>query len=759
MKAILRSINNFGCKLKQINNLKYNISPKIRSNKFKSISCNGNIVIEDALNKHLKDYKIYGNTKQQLLPDVYTQVDFIESSGTQYIDTGLKSTPNTKFDFEFTSSKEVGADYEQILGSQFGATKDRIYILIGGSNNIQLQFPHDSNNHLYMNNNGTFTSSSSSTSLLLIEQNKKNRIIFDIPNRSLTVNEYTSVSTGTYDLTSSDYNILLFNRNDTIVPTVRLAKGKLYNFKWYESNVLVRDFIPCYRNSDNEVGLYDLVNNVFYTNQGTGVFTYGSIAPTPDAPIEMVSCGDRTKNLFDKEYYNYITAYLSASNIITNSEGATIFYIKCEPNTTYTVSKTKLFTNDRFCLFDTANIPQINDSALSYVGTRSGENISTSLTITTSNNANYLCVFVQASPSRPNTTRNNLAETIQIEKNSTATSYEPYGYKIPVNVRSENLLKPLLKENGDRGIIATYNQQDDKITFSGTASTTFSNIGETIILDEKLPIGTYYLITPNTHSNFRIGVHLIYTDDTYSNFVIYENAKYNSITTSKEIKSYYLYLSSLTKNTIYNEEFKIMLAKSDNVIPYQPHYNKTINIYLDEPLRKIDEYSDYIDFINGKIVRQLGEVVLDGDEEYTKRNNGDGSTTISFNHLSTINAIKNTNINCTHFIRQQVSTDGIEGIWYDNSNNRFYFEISRNRLSSLDAVGFKTWLQSNNVTVDYVLKTPTKEDIELPNIKLIEGKNIITIGTEVQGVFEAEYYSKEIIDISDYKYNLRKVED
>lgn len=55
--------------------------------------------------------------------------------------------------------------------------------------------------------------------------------------------------------------------------------------------------------------------------------------------------------------------------------------------------------------------------------------------------------------------------------------------------------------------------------------------------------------------------------------------------------------------------------------------------------------------------------------------------------------------------------------------------------------------------------THTEEDIELPNINLIEGKNIISIGTEVQGVFETEYYSKEIIDISNYKYNLRKVED
>lgn len=83
-----------------------------------------------------------------------------------------------------------------------------------------------------------------------------------------------------------------------------------------------------------------------------------------------------------------------------------------------------------------------------------------------------------------------------------------------------------------------------------------------------------------------------------------------------------------------------------------------------------------------------------------------------------------------------------------------------------DTQSFEFEITENNesVTVDSIYftvknDTHTEEDIELPNINLIEGKNIITIGTEVQGVFEVEYYSKEIIDISNYKYNLRKVED
>lgn len=43
----------------------------------------------------------------------------------------------------------------------------------------------------------------------------------------------------------------------------------------WDDNELVRDFIPCYRKSDGVIGLYDLVNDVFYTNLGTGQFTKG----------------------------------------------------------------------------------------------------------------------------------------------------------------------------------------------------------------------------------------------------------------------------------------------------------------------------------------------------------------------------------------------------------------------------------------------------------------------------------------------------
>lgn len=54
--------------------------------------------------------------------------------------------------------------------------------------------------------------------------------------------------------------------------------GKVYRI-YVSDNVdgssRTHDFVPCYRKSDNEPGLYDVVNNIFYTNEGTGSFGVG----------------------------------------------------------------------------------------------------------------------------------------------------------------------------------------------------------------------------------------------------------------------------------------------------------------------------------------------------------------------------------------------------------------------------------------------------------------------------------------------------
>ena len=54
-----------------------------------------------------------------------------------------------------------------------------------------------------------------------------------------------------------------------------IKNTRIYRCKIWQNGVLLRDLIPVQRKSDDEIGMLDLVNNVFYDNDGTGSFTCG----------------------------------------------------------------------------------------------------------------------------------------------------------------------------------------------------------------------------------------------------------------------------------------------------------------------------------------------------------------------------------------------------------------------------------------------------------------------------------------------------
>jgi hypothetical protein len=72
------------------------------------------------------------------------------------------------------------------------------------------------------------------------------------------------------DSDSPSGNVTLFSQER------QESTGKLYYCKLYDNDVLVRNLIPCYRKSDNAIGMYDTINKVFYTNSGSETFLKGN---------------------------------------------------------------------------------------------------------------------------------------------------------------------------------------------------------------------------------------------------------------------------------------------------------------------------------------------------------------------------------------------------------------------------------------------------------------------------------------------------
>lgn len=89
---------------------------------------------------------------------------------------------------------------------------------------------------------------------------------------------------------------------------------KIYDCKIYEGSKLVMDLVPAKRKIDNIVGMYDLVTETFYTNQGTGSFIAGDVVVT--VPEIQIQTDDDKEFLQSYELLEYLD-----SNITVHQTG------------------------------------------------------------------------------------------------------------------------------------------------------------------------------------------------------------------------------------------------------------------------------------------------------------------------------------------------------------------------------------------------------------------------------------------------------
>lgn len=155
-------------------------------------------------------------------------------------------------------------------------------------------------------------------------------------------------------------------------------------------------------------------------------------SPSSENPSEIRNAGDNT-NEFDKDNAPEIVGYHWDNSVITSSPTLFTTYIKCESNTTYTVSK---ISGQRFALGTTEKVPAIGVQTANLVQ----NNTATSLKITTSNTAKYLIVGYYNS-SADTLSKQEILDSIKIEKGSKATPYSPHNCgNVNITVCNKNFL-------------------------------------------------------------------------------------------------------------------------------------------------------------------------------------------------------------------------------------------------------------------------------------------------------------------------------
>nr|DAZ72428.1 MAG TPA: hypothetical protein [Caudoviricetes sp.] len=237
--------------------------------------------------------------------------------------------------------------------------------------------------------------------------------------------------------------------------------------------------------------------------------------------------------------------------------------------------------------------------------------------------------------------------------------------------------------------------------------------------------GTYILsfsdmVMKNNIKEF--GVQLFDNNTQLATLTLSNNKKSAIFTINNDanISRLYTYLDNSDNNDATITYKNIQLEKGTVATDYEPYEEKNINVDLkgNELCSNLDKTTNnelIVENSKAKINKKIKGFTFTGDEEFTKRNDGDGSTTITFN-LPIHEDIVELNTVSNMFSYEQSSTSGNEGMGVSIGNNKLvYIQIKRSRLSSLDVAGFKEFLKAK-----YNAGTPLKIQCELIEPEVID---------------------------------------
>ena len=186
-----------------------------------------------------------------LLPIEYQEVEYVKVANSgPYIDTGVKSSS--------TAYYEITAKYDDTPLDNYG-----IFGTMHGGAYVVNTYGGTS----YFQAGGDKWNLASDE--ILIKHNYKadnNGIFLD----------GTRVGGVNWSLARDNYNYHLFAFIYLDGTVYKTANARIYSCKIWTGGFVVRKLIPCYRKSDDVIGFYDICNDEFLINNGTGTFEKGA---------------------------------------------------------------------------------------------------------------------------------------------------------------------------------------------------------------------------------------------------------------------------------------------------------------------------------------------------------------------------------------------------------------------------------------------------------------------------------------------------
>ena len=656
------------------------------------LSGNGSLSLTAALANGLNYLKLFGGTEQRNLPSWYTQVEYLESDGTQYIDTGI-----------VLNSKATITTVGQFM-SDTTPNPITIWGFMGNSNMPRWGCSVYTNRWL-MDLNSTTNSS---------DANTNKHTFVNETNGTTTYNSYVdgvsiySNPMGIANPTSYISNVLsayIFARNNSNTAG-NFSSSRIYSFNIVQDDIEVINLIPARRNSDNVLGMFDLVSQTFLTNSGTGTFTAGAdiTAPSPDNPIDIV-CNNGvvkvSKNLFDKDTINTVLGSIDGNgNFSSATNRARSEYIPVVASQTYTLS------------IDNSNIqvvPYYYNSSKAFLSYDTGWKTQP-FTFTVPNNCSYLCILYKDVSTEA--LQLSSIKDIQLEKGSTATPYTPYSttgyYTDGITETVEITGKNLFDVNSVDIQLSTAISADGSLVPNSSVNTCMSFIS-------VKPNTTYTIsgdVLGTEASFFRLAQYK--ADKTFISRSEDSTGQRSSYTFTTSANTYYIrfhYRNSANLNTY-------QLEQGSTATAYEPY--TVLGTATAENLFKIGDYKDVQEVLTGNVTRNIGVKVLDGTEDW-KFSSGDNAFYINgFGQISGL-------VYCTHFKGAPILTADLQ----IRAGGGWGLLVRYNALNG-SVSNFKQYLADQYnagtpVIVLYPLATATTETVTAQSLTTQAGNNTISI--------------------------------
>lgn len=197
----------------------------------------------------------------------YTELSYLGFSGTQFIRTGIASlTPPFSVITVYNKTNTTVSDQCLVGQRQIG------------------KYPNIYNNFYETVYGNTNSGTALNNAITTIEINSSKGVIKDGD---------IILSSSTANTQTTSYELLIGAFSEAAYDAAKwFFSGNIYSIEVINEGKLYRHYIPAKRNSDNVIGLFDTVEQKFYTNSGSGSFTAG-----PEVGELSIICANEVNEL------------------------------------------------------------------------------------------------------------------------------------------------------------------------------------------------------------------------------------------------------------------------------------------------------------------------------------------------------------------------------------------------------------------------------------------------------------------------------